>query len=181
MGRLLSNDEWVRAIWDYEHTAYRLELQARYGEPSEEEYLQRFLAGDMTPPANDDAWRQWCDQVAASVLAGKRIERVRVFEAPPTDYQRWLRWASGPNIEAGEVIRYMTQSEAARVGLPGADAGEDWWLLDDSRLVVMRFRPSGERYENELIDDPDRVAEARRWWDLAVHHSTPDLLRGASA
>jgi hypothetical protein len=49
--------------------------------------------------------------------------------------------------------------------------------LDDDRLVIMSFGDGGRLVESELVTDPDHVAQACRWQDLAIHHSAPDFIR----
>lgn len=180
MGRLLSEAEWSEALGDFEHTKFRLELQPRYDEPGEAEAVERFLAGDRSLPRDPESLA-WQASIAEAVARGKRIERVRIVEDPPTDYQRWLRWMSQANVEAGEIQRYMTRQRAHEVGLLPAAGNEDWWLLDSQRLIVMRFDDEHRRVENELITDPARVVQACAWRDLAVHHSTSDDLRSVPA
>lgn len=68
-------------------------------------------------------------------------------------------------------MRYLTDREARDIGLLPAAGDSDWWLLDSSRLVVMRFDSQGHRLQNELITDPAVVVKACYWRDLAVHHS----------
>jgi hypothetical protein len=101
---------------------------------------------------------------------GKRRARVRVLDEPPTDYQRWLVWTSPWYAAVGEDIRYLTRSRAARIGLP---LREDWWLLDDNRVIVMRFTEEGEIAGDVLITDPAAVASYRTWRDLAIAHAIP--------
>lgn len=177
---LLSNDEWAKQLRSFDRCALRLEMQPQYDEPGELEQARQFATGEATLPTDDPGWRRWCAHIRDAVAAGKRVERVRVFEDPPTDYQRWLRWVSQLNVEAGEVQRYMTRERAHEVGLLPAAGDEDWWLLDDERLIVMRFDAHGRRVANELIVDPARIALAREWWDLAVRHSAPAASRSPS-
>jgi hypothetical protein len=115
------------------------------------------------------------------VRLGRRLERVRVHDNPPTDYQRWERWAGRWNIEAGELIRYMERATAHDVGLLPAAGDTDWWLLDDSNVILMRFDKAGNRIHTELTDDPRIVAQASKWWDLAVRHSVPEEIRNPAA
>jgi hypothetical protein len=176
VGRFLADDELDTALWDFECTALRLELQPVYA-VGEEPLVQRYLAGDTTPPD----WHGWWSRGAAATAAGKRIVRVRVFEEPPTDYQRWLRWVSRWNIDAGEEIRYMTRGCAHDVGLLPAAGPDDWWLYDSSRLMVLRFDASGRFLAAEIVTEPDRIEQACGWWDLAVQHSTPDTPQGEQA
>ena len=89
---------------------------------------------------------------------------------PPTDYQRWEVWAAPWHAQAGEDIRYMPRSIAERIGL---SLDHDWWLLDDERLIVMRYTSADEVASKELITDPGSVAPYLKWRDLAVRNATP--------
>lgn len=158
------SDRWLAIVRSYATTAYRLEQAKIYPADVRAGAMDAWLAGDTTPRPSTD----WSRMVAAHMADGKRIERVRVFEDSPTTYQQWLRWASRKDVVAGEIHRYMNRSAADQLGL-SADGG-DWWLLDDERLVVFHFDGLNQSHV-EVIDDTDRVAEAIRWWDLAVANS----------
>jgi hypothetical protein len=112
VGTALTGEEFADQFRRFEHTAFRLELQRAYREPSEAETVAKFLGGDPEPPTQVDGLRAWFEQVAAQTREGKCIERVRVHEDPPTDYQRWERWIDRWNTEAGETIRYLTRPRA---------------------------------------------------------------------
>jgi hypothetical protein len=182
MAQLLTEAEWAEQLRTFDHTAFRFESQPVYAEAEEADTVQRFLAGDPEPPTEVRELRAWFDQVADLVAQGRRIERVRVHDDPPTPYQRWVRWIDRWNTAAGEVIRYITRADAHGAGLGPALTNVDWWLMDSQRLIVMRFDAAGRRVENELVTDPERVAQACTWRDLAAHHSTSDNdVRGDSA
>lgn len=181
MSRPLTTDEWAAELAGFARTAFRVELQPHYATDEESELWDRWLAGDRTPPTDVPAVRDWLDQIAAQVAAGKRIERVRVQQDPPTEYQRWQRWFGRWNAEAGEQIRYMTVQRAHEVGLLPAAGPDDWWLLDEQRLIVTRFDADGRLIGSELDTDPQRVKQACAWRDLATHHSAPGRTRGQAA
>jgi hypothetical protein len=170
----LSEADFAAALATFEHTAFRLELQPAYQEPSERDTVRRFVSGQPQPPTEVDGLRAWFDQVSDQTRRGRRIERVRVHDEPPTDYQRWERWIGRWNVAAGEEIRYLARGRAHIIGLLPAAGVLDWWLVDDARLIVMRFDQIGQRVETWLDDDPDTVNQARTWWDLAVRYSAPD-------
>lgn len=178
---LLSEAEFYEALLGFKHTAFRLELQRSYAEPHEEPQFAAFLRGDPQPGPDDPALRDWYESVAEHVAQGGRMERVRVQEDPPTDYQQFERWLDRWNIAAGEVMRYMARGRAYEVGLLPAAGDADWWLVDSARLIVMRFDGAGHRIANELITDPETVLQACKWRDLAVHHSVQHHLSGAAA
>lgn len=182
MGAALTGPEFDDLLRDgFDHTAFRLELQPAYLEPSEADTFAKFLAGSPEPPTNVPGLRAWYEQVAEQTRQGKRIERVRVHADPPTDYQRWERWIGQWNTEAGERISYLTRQKAHDIGLLPTAGSRDWWLLDSRRLIVMSFDSEGRRIHDELVTDPAIVVQACAWRDLAVHHSVPDTVRDAAA
>lgn len=181
-GQPLTAAEFGHLLAGYEHTAFRLELQPRYSEPEEADLVAMFLAGQRPDPRIIvPELGQWFDQVARQAREGKRMERVRVHEDPPTGYQRFERWLDQWNIPAGETMRYLTRTQAHQIGLlPGAGTS-DWWLLDSCRLIIMWFDDEGHRIQSIMTTDPESVIKACRWRDLAVHHSTRVTLRVAAA
>jgi len=168
MGTLITEAEFADQLRTFDRTALRLELQSEYREPAEHDTVSRFLYGTPQPPTEVAELRDWFEQVATLTRAGKRIARVRVHDDPPTDYQRWERWIGRWNTTAGEQIDYLTRQQATDIGLLPAAGDVDWWLIDDNRVILMRFDPDGRRISNELETDPQTVAQARAWWDLAV-------------
>ncbi len=169
MRRTLTDEEFSTQLRDYSHTALRAELQPFYWVADEREPFQWFLDGRPAPPPEVEGARAWLDQVTTQCQQGKRMERIRVHQDPPTDYQRWMRWYGEWNIAAGERIDYLTEAEAATAGLLAGVAQRDWWLFDDSRLMVLTHNEEGRRIHTELITDETELNRARAWWDLAVH------------
>lgn len=172
MAQLLSETEWAEQLRTFDDTAFRFECQPAYAEAEEAEAVRRFLAGNPQAATEVPELRAWFEQVATLVADGRRIERVRVHDEPPTPYQRWVRWIDQWNRAAGETIGYITRATAHAAGLEPALTDVDWWLMDEERLIVMRFDTRGRRIENELVDDPARVAQACAWRDLAVRLAT---------
>ena len=64
----------------------------------------------------------------------------------------------------------MPRSRTEEIGLPLV---HDWWLLDDERLIIMKFTDAGEIAGKSLITDPTIVSTYRVWRDLAVRNATP--------
>lgn len=178
--RDLTSAQFAEVIHEFEHTAFRLEQQSTYLEAIEVDLFAAFLRGEARPAGTVPELREWFDRVAEHTRQGKRVERVRIQQDPPTDYQRFERWLDPENIAAGETLRYLTRQRAHDIGLLPAAGTEDWWLLDSSKLVVMRFDAVGRRIQSELITDPAVVIQACKWRDLAIHHSVPAESRNAA-
>jgi hypothetical protein len=170
MGQRLTAEDFNNLFRYFTDTAFRLEVQPVYAVTEERESLEEFLAGEPRPVTEFAFYAQWLDRIREVTAQGRRVERVRVLEEPPTDYQRWEMWSGQYNIAAGETIRYITRSRAVEIGLP---VGDDWWLFDSRHLALMRFGDDGEPQGGEIISDPDTVDRHRAWWDLAVAHSIP--------
>lgn len=168
-GLVLGPAEFYEAIHQFERSAFRLELQRQYLEPVEAEIFAAFMRGESVDPTG--VYQGWYDQVADHTRNGRTVERVRVQEEPPTPYQRFERYLDRWNVAAGEKIRYLSRDLAHQVGLLPAVGSDDWWLLDSSKLIVMRFDGTGHRIHNELVTTPEVVQKACTWRDLAVHHS----------
>jgi hypothetical protein len=148
----------------FEHTAFRLEVRRRYNPAYEGESLRRFLAGEP----DDLSWMQdWLRMVREAAAEGRRFARVRVVELPMTDWTRYSYALAAHNIAAGEDIRYLGSDNA--VGLPEYD----YWLLDSSRLIVMRFDDADRFVGGELVEDPSRIVQANYWRDAAWHKAVP--------
>lgn len=168
----MSDADFGREIHTFKREAFRLELQDRYVEAEEADLFAAFLRGERPVPTETvPEFREWYDRIADHTRNGRTVERVRVQQSPPTDYQRFERWLDQWNTGAGERMWYMTRLRAYEVGLL-PDAGDtDWWLLDSERLIVMHFDRDGHRIKNELVIDDETVRRACEWRDLALRHS----------
>lgn len=170
----ISPAEFAAQLRSFRRTAFRLELQPSYAQPYEAASIAAFDAAQPQDPLQVREFAAWFEQVRALTREGRRMARVRVHEDPPTAYQRWERWLDSQlNTPAGEDIRYLTRPRAHEIGLLPAAGDVDWWLLDDERLITMTY--DGDRrcsYALEL--DPEYLARARVWRDLAVRHGVSD-------
>lgn len=171
MGQHLGEDEFYVQLGSVTTSAFRLELQPFYYEPTEQPTVDRFLAGDPQDPTEVESLRAWYALVSRVTGDGAVVARVRVQADPPNRYQQWERWISPWNTAAGEDMRYLNEADARDIGLLPAASGPDWWLLDGDRLIVMEFDSEGRRVRSTLVTDPERIGQAKRWWQLAYAHS----------
>ncbi|HEX3778906.1 MAG TPA: hypothetical protein VHX38_04525 [Pseudonocardiaceae bacterium] len=155
---MLSREEFKEWMSNWRTSAWRWECQGVYREPSEDEPLRQFLAGEP-----DLGWFQgWLTRVRTWTAAGQRIGRVRMVTDPLTDYLRFELSITPPAIEAGEDIRFLSSARAAELGAPD----EDFWLFDEEVVLALRFGEHGVSGA-ELITDPGKVSAYRAWRDKA--------------
>lgn len=149
----------------FDHTAWRWETRRAYGVASETDDLHRFLRGEKAVP---DVNRPWLVTMRELESQGKRVERVRVIDEPPTDYQRWLLEDVGDSIDAGEDIRYLPRSVADGLNVPM----RDFWLFD-SRLIGLFHFDEDRSLGMELTEDTGKVLRAGQIRDAAWHFARP--------
>ena len=167
---LIAEEEFLAEVRNFRESAFRFEAQEAEPLGDEREEFAQFLAGHPREPMDIDWWRPWLDRVRQFTREGKTISRVRVLADPPTAYQQWLLWAVRAHDSAGEDIRYLARGVAAQIPLPLAD---DWWLLDNERVILMRPAADGEPGRKVLITDPAQVARYRLWRDAALAYASP--------
>lgn len=161
----VTRDEHRTLVQSITTSAWRLEIQGTYNEPSEREPVRKFLAGE---PDDLEWFTRWLGRIRELKAAGIRFERVRVLTDPLTDYLAYqLAWITEPAVEAGEDIRILTPSAALELRLPPTD----FWILDDARVLIPEFVDHA-LVGGELVDDPDEVARFQgiraRAWDHAI-------------
>lgn len=162
---MLSRAEFKALFDDWQITAWRWECQGVYREPSEEQPLRHFLE---TGQPDLEWFAGWLARVRTWTGAGQRMGRVRLLTEPLTDYLRFELAITPAAVDAGEEIRFLSAARASELELPG----EDFWLFDDERVVVMSF---GERGVSgaDLITDPGIVARYLHWRQRAVEAAVP--------
>ncbi|MFJ9822288.1 DUF6879 family protein [Streptomyces sp. NPDC101151] len=166
MPEFIDDDTFGSYFERFEHTAWRLEARRGYGSDRAGERYRRFLETGTVPI---DSRRPWCANVRAQTAKGKRIERVRLMDRPPTSEQMFLLVSATSNNEAGEDIRNLWRVDAERLQLPAVD----FWLFDACRALVLHFDDADEYLGAELIEDPVRIVEFCQVRDAAWHYAIP--------
>lgn len=166
MADLIPFAEVTYLFQEFEHTAWRLETQRGYASDRRSAKWQRFLRGEEL---RYDPAHPWHRNVRAQTQQGKRFERVRLVDDPPTEGQRFLLRSGLGNVEAGEDIRNMYRAEAQRLNLPDYD----FWLFDSRILVKFVIDPEGNTLGVEVIQDPAHVLVACQARDAAWHYAVP--------
>lgn len=169
MTRLLHAEEFERKFHTFRSSVFRLETLQVYAGSGEDDAIEAFERGDLSPPPDpeQDAWEA---MIRANLAASRTMQRVHVITEPLTPYMRFeLAWAYPPNIAAGEDVRVV----AADDGWPSTLPHMDFWLFDDSEVLVAQYEANGSWLGVEQIDDARLLADARMWQAAAVAASMP--------
>lgn len=167
-------EQFGRVLFSAEKSLFRLEMQSAYDAPGEFSAVERFINGDPQHPDTDPDSVAWRSQVQSWVSAGITVDRVRIHNDIPTNYQQWQRWAARWNIDAGETIRYIKISDAFSCGLMPKAGIDDWWIIDEKNILRMKFDDEYRLTHCLLETSGEAINEACKWRDLAISNSHPD-------
>ncbi|MHA6759781.1 DUF6879 family protein [Streptacidiphilus sp. PAMC 29251] len=166
MTQFITDEQFDELFRSFEHTAWRWEAQRGYDSDRHTDAFQVFLAGG--DPVRDTD-RPWPRNIRAQTRAGKRIERVRVLDDPPTEGQRFLLTGAPYNIASGEDIRHLSRLKAEELHLPTWD----FWLFDACTVLRLHFDDQEGWLGAERIEDPVQVLAACQVRDAAWHFAIP--------
>lgn len=162
----ISFDDFGGMFTKLKHSAWRLETRRRYAEDEETGTYRQFAAGErVTWDLNDP----WCTNRREQSALGKRFERVRILDEPPTEGQRYLLDNARRNTAVGEDIRVLTRSNADELQLPR----EDFWLFDSRVVALLHFDDADAMTGVQLITDPVQVLRYAQAREAAWHHAVP--------
>jgi hypothetical protein len=159
-------DEFGGMFAKLKHSAWRLETRRRYASDEETDTYAQFVAGEPVTWYLDDPW---CVGRREQSALGKRFERVRILDEPPTEGQLYLLDNARRNTAVGEDIRVLTRSKANELGLPQ----EDFWIFDSRVVALLHHDDADEMTGVELITDPVQVLRYAQVREAAWHHAVP--------
>jgi hypothetical protein len=174
--RLLTDDQWGELLSSCRQSAFHLEMRDAYDADDERERFQRFLAtGRRDHEADYPQRRGWLEAVRRVTTAGVRIRRARIVSEPVSDYIRFEHAGAGPTIESGEELRWLPRRLAYGITVPV----NDFWLLDDARVVFNDFDGNGRPLGQVMTDDPAITQMCRESfgsaWKIAIPHHEYNL------
>lgn len=73
------------------------------------------------------------------------------------------------NVTAGEDVRYLSRADANALDLPD----HDFWVFDSARMTELRFTDDGRLLGQDLITDPEIVAQHEEWVQRGFAAATP--------
>ncbi|MFH8367742.1 DUF6879 family protein [Streptomyces sp. NPDC018031] len=159
-------EEFGSLFGKFEHTAWRLETRRRFASDEESPDYREFVEKGSAPLPN---YHPFFEVVSSQVSQGKRCERVRIVDNPPTIGQRYLMFSAKRNRAMGEDIRNLWRSDADRLRLPA----EDFWIFDSRLVALLNFDDDDNLIDVELITEPAEVVRYCQVRDAAWHHAVP--------
>ncbi|MFG2885888.1 DUF6879 family protein [Streptomyces sp. NPDC048297] len=164
--RTIGLEEFNGLFAKFEHTAWRLETRRRYASDEATDTYRQFVETGMADWNFD---HPYCRTIREQTGQGKRVERVRIVDQPPTTGQLYLLDNAKRNSGMGEDIRILWRADADRLQLPA----EDFWLFDSRLIALLRFDDDDELTHVDLITEPAEVVRCSMVRDAAWHHAVP--------
>jgi len=169
-----SADQWRELFTGCHHSASHLEMRDLYAVEDETEQVAQFLATgtlDLAHEAQDPERSWFLDLVRGCKARGVSLRRARIISEPVTSYIRYEYAGTPLSIMAGEEVRWLPRTKAARLALPGAD----FWLFDQEVVVFNHFTGDGGWLGHELVADDAAAAKMcsgafEAVWALATPH-----------
>ena len=161
----MDNDGWRMFFNSYQREAFRLETLPEYNVSSERTEYENFLTTGRLDIPDDDPW---LTRVRHFRQTGRWIGRVHVICRPLTNYLRYEFSVYRHTVAAGEDVRILDLTDRPNPGLPA----EDFWIFDDTAIVLMDYEPDGTQVRRELLEDID-PAPYVAWKQLALRHAQP--------
>jgi hypothetical protein len=163
---MITLDEFDGMFVALKHSAWRLETRRRYASDEATDTYARFARGEAVEWDLDDPW---CVERREQGALGKRFERVRILDEPPTPGQRYLLDNARRNTAVGEDIRALSRAKADALRLPA----EDFWVFDARVVALLHFDDQDLMTGVELITDPVHVLRYLQAREAAWHYATP--------
>ncbi|MFF9406154.1 DUF6879 family protein [Streptomyces anandii] len=164
---IIGLDEFDRLFTQFEHTAWRLETRRRYASDELTDTYAQFTRGEPVNWEGVDA--EWCAERREQTGLGKRFERVRIVDDPPTAGQLYLLNNARRNSAVGEKIHNLWRENADRLSLPD----EDFWIFDSRLVALLNFDDADNLVNVELITEPAAVLRYAMARDAAMHRAVP--------
>jgi hypothetical protein len=169
--KLLTAEEWNQLFTSTQREALHLEMRDWYAVDDEKERFSRFLAsGHRDHEAEAEERRPWLEAVRRATQKGVSIRRARIVSEPVTDYTRFLYDGTDRTIEAGEDVRWLPRKRASAIALPG----NDFWLFDETTVLINHFTGNGNSAGQEPSTDPALAklckAAFEAVWKVAIPH-----------
>ncbi|EGE44284.1 hypothetical protein SACT1_4963 [Streptomyces sp. ACT-1] len=164
--RIICLDEFEGLFRTFSHSAWRLETRRRFASDEATDTYRQFVESGSVDWDLDDPY---CELIRTQTAQGKRVERVRIVDRPPTTGQLYLLNNAKRNSGLGEDIRNVWRSDADFLQLPS----EDFWLFDSRLAAKLRFDDDDYLVDVELITEPAEITRYSLIRDAAWHHAVP--------
>lgn len=158
----LDDQGWLNLFEGISQSWFRLETLQVYAVDYEDEGQADFHQTGQV----DETPNPWRQMIRRHTDAGRRLQRVHIFEEPLTEYLRYELAIYALNSAAGEDTRLIpTPAGRWPDDLPKAT---DFWLFDDRDVWDMDYDAEGRFLVATRSRSHEHLERCRRWRDTAL-------------
>lgn len=164
---IIGLDEFDRLFTRFEHTAWRLETPRRYASDEVTGTYAQFLRGEPVDGEGKDA--EWCAERCEQTTLGKRFERVRVVDNPPTPGSATCSTtpaATAPSARTSGSSGAPTPNASTSPKRTSGSSTRGWWPR-------LSFDDADDLVSVALITEPVEVNRYAQVRDAAWHYAVP--------
>lgn len=162
-------EAWLNQFKIFQLSAFRLEILQTYSEPSELAAFEAYKLGGQVP---HDFIENWCRLVSDHSKSGKSITRVHLVDLPLSEYLGFeIECAYRFTSASGENIKLLD-----RATLTASESDlfkEDFWLFDDSKVMVQIYDRLGALMYSRISEDPEIVQYYQTVRDRLLEKAEP--------
>lgn len=145
-------------------------LEMRDGYMRDDPMFLAWQKGHRDDPADRDSWwRPWLTLVEQTTARGVQVRRARVVSVPVSDYVQFEYDVTFTNVAAGEQVRWLPRRRGTDLALPG----NDFWLVDDSMVVINHFDGDGRFTGDEFLVEPELAKLCSSAFEAVWARATP--------
>ncbi|MBN2095430.1 MAG: hypothetical protein JW727_05260 [Candidatus Aenigmarchaeota archaeon] len=119
---------------------FRLEKLPAYSIPEEKPSIESWRAGKPQEDSEDEKWLGLLD---AAKQKGVKVQRVRLFSLPLSEYLRYEIAIWQLSSKRREEIHFLSQEEYQKISRIAGISPGDFWLFDDTLLWVIEYNGEG--------------------------------------
>nr|WP_246017131.1 DUF6879 family protein [Micromonospora pisi] len=107
--------------------------------------------------------------MAETTGRGVLVRRARVVSEPVSEYIRFEYDVTFRNVAVGEQVRWLSRRRTTDLALPG----NDFWLFDDTLVLVHHFSGEGDKVGAEVTQEPAVVKLCASAFAAVWERATP--------
>jgi hypothetical protein len=128
-------------------TIFRLEALPEYNVAGDLTLFERWKKGKLELNRGS---KIWLNNLKKTKEKGVKIQRVRVFPSPISDY---IKYEIDFWKYSSEEITFLEEKEYKKIIEKSGFIPKDFWLFDDDTLFIFYYDKEGHFIKEELISD----------------------------
>lgn len=155
------------------NSIFRMEGRPEYKIPGEEGLIAKWKKGELDISGNAN-WQKWIASLKKAAAKGIAVKRVRVAPKTINSYIRfeidlWQKYST----KCGEQFFFIDAADYKAIANGCGFDPKDFWLFDDTSLLMMNYTPAGQFSGDIQITDTGMISRYRELKEKLLKASQP--------